>query len=133
MSNEKKTKTLESADIVTTSRVGRRGALGMLGATIVGAAVTAVGVSPSRAKAATDSDSGPNADRAGQGTTGRSDSDSGPNADRAGSGRGNGGSGVTDSDSGPNADGAGRGRGTHVTDSDSGPNADRAGNGRGGR
>jgi hypothetical protein len=69
MSNDGKKKTLEAGDIVTTHRVGRRGALGMIGATVVGAAATAVGLSPSKAKAATDSDSGPNADRAGHGRT----------------------------------------------------------------
>ncbi|MFO0692830.1 MAG: hypothetical protein U0230_04690 [Polyangiales bacterium] len=126
--DEKKTpKSLTETDIVTTERVGRRGALGILGATVVGAAVTAVGLgAPGRAKAATDSDSGPNADAAGRGSSGRSDSDSGPNADRAGHGRG--GSGASDSDSGPNADAAGHGS-TGRSDSDSGPNADRAGHG----
>jgi hypothetical protein len=103
-------------------------------------------------KGCTDTDQGPNSDRAGVGRgsgfndsdpgdpsgCGRgeergqsaSDSDSGPNADPA---RGSGG--VTDSDSGPDADPAGRGRGTGsspddeegVSDSDSGPDADPVG------
>ena len=82
MSNEKKTLTPE--DIVTKEKVGRRDALGLLGAAVVGAAVVTVG--GGRAKAQTDSDTGPNADRAGRGGSGRSDSDSGPGADRAGHG-----------------------------------------------
>src|SRR5436309_666335 len=62
-----------------------------------------------RGGGASDNDSGPNGDPAGQGRGGQgrggvSDSDSGPNGDPAGQGRRGGGSGYSDSDSGPNAD-----------------------------
>lgn len=128
--DEKKQITLTEADITSSNQVGRRSALGVIGATIVGAAATAVMGRSSIARAQTDSDSGPGADRAGQGRTGATDSDSGPAADRGGHGRGGrGGSGVTDSDSGPGADTSGHGR-TGRSDSDSGPNADRGGHGR---
>lgn len=120
MSNEKKTLTPE--DIVTKEKVGRRDALGLLGAAVVGAAVVSVG--SGRAKAQTDSDTGPGADRAGGGRTGGTDSDTGPRSDRAGHGS----TGSTDSDTGPSADRAGRG-GSGRSDSDSGPGADRAGHG----
>jgi len=123
MANEKKT--LGESDISTESNVGRRSALGILGASVVGAAVAVVGLGRSVAKAQTDSDSGPNADRSGGGRTGGTDSDTGPNADRAG----HGGTGRTDSDTGPSADRSGRGGSGH-SDSDTGPSADRAGHGR---
>ena len=70
--------------------------------------------------------------------SGCSDSDSGPNSDRAGAGRSCGGgrrtTGCTDSDTGRNSDPAGNGRcrrrRTGCTDSDTGRNSDPAGNGR---
>jgi hypothetical protein len=85
----------------------------------------------------TDSDSGRNADPAGngRGTGGVTDSDTGTEADPVGQGRGTGG--VTDTDSGSEADPVGQGRGSKsahgITDSDSGASADPAGQGRGGR
>jgi hypothetical protein len=93
-----KKKTLEAEDIVATpTEMGRRGALGVVGATILGTAAAAViGVAtPGKAAAANDTDSGPNADPAGQPRgrrrrSGVTDSDSGPNADTGGNGRGNG-------------------------------------------
>ncbi|MFN3945672.1 MAG: hypothetical protein ACK4K7_12170 [Allosphingosinicella sp.] len=119
------------------------------------------GLGPRRPKkGCTDTDQGPNSDRAGigrgSGTTdsdptdargcgraaergegGVTDSDSGPDADPAGGGRGSGGGGTSDSDSGPLADPVGRGRGSseegedeEASDSDSGPDADPAGRGR---
>ena len=106
MSNEKKTdKTLTADDIISSQHVGRRGALGMMGATVLGAAALATGLASS-AKAQTDSDSGPGADRSGGGRTGGTDSDTGPGADRGNHGR----TGATDSDSGPGADRGGHGR-----------------------
>ena len=109
MSNSKKT--LEASDIVSSSPMSRRGAMSVIGATVLGAAAAAIVSTPGSARATTDSDSGPNADGAGHGRGtrrrgGQTDSDSGPNADAAGRGR----SGATDSDSGPNADRAGHGR-----------------------
>ena len=111
--NEKKPTTLTDDEMVTEAHVGRRSALGLIGAGIVGAAVAGtITAKPSTANAQSvaDSDSGPNADRPGHGRTGATDRDSGPNSD--GPGRG-----VcrlrhhTDSDSGAGADGAGQGRG----------------------
>lgn len=100
MSNAKK-KTLTPDDIVSV-RLGRRGALGAIGATVLGATAVAV---PSRAEAKA-SDSDPS-DPRGRGRTGFTDRDSGPGADGAGRGvcaeRGW-------SDSDPN-DAEGRGRG----------------------
>ena len=115
--NEKKQSvTLADDEIRSERRVGRRGALGVLGAGIAGAlAAGALGATQgARAQTpeelASDSDSGGNADPAGRGRTGHTDRDSGPQADRAGRGvcaeRGH-----TDSDGGNNADQAGRGRG----------------------
>ena len=76
------------------------------GAVVGGGAMIALG---GRAGAfqATDRDSGSNADAPGRGYTGYSDSDGGPNADRANHGRSGGN--CTDTDSGPNADPRGRG------------------------
>lgn len=107
MSDEKKSLTEDS--IENERRVGRRSALTVLGASVVGAIglTAAAAASPKQAQAQTDSDTGPNADPAGRGRTGRTDSDSGPNADRAGHGRGRS---CSDSDSGRYADPAGRGR-----------------------
>ncbi len=124
MSDEKKT--LENDEITSERMLGRRSTLGLIGASVVGAAALTVGgsLAASRASAQTDSDSGPNADPAGGGRTGATDSDRGPNADRGGHGH------VTDSDSGPNADRGGAGRGRHCSDSDGGRNADPANNGR---
>ncbi len=111
---EKKTtepKTLTEGDIETQERaVGRRRALGILGAGVLGGAVAVTGVlgrpQTARAKA---NDSDPS-DPAGRGRTGHTDRDSGGEGDQAGRGvcaeRGH-----TDSDAGGNADGAGRGRG----------------------
>ena len=64
-------KTLTDGDIVSTSRVGRRAAVAKLGAAVVGVAAVAVSLQPGTASAVTDSDSGPNADRAGNGRGGR--------------------------------------------------------------
>jgi len=108
--SEKK-KTLENEEIITARVIGRRSTLGAIGATIIGAAaLTAVGASAGRSHAKAQSDSDPN-DAAGHGR--RTDSDSGPNADRAGHGRGHDGAnhgrhcrGGTDSDP---RDGAGQG------------------------
>jgi hypothetical protein len=117
-----------------TRKLTRRSFLGRVagGAIVGGAALTVLG---GRAEAiqTTDSDSGPNADSPGHGSTGVSDRDSGPNADRAGHGRG-GRSGLTDSDTGRYADPSGngrRGRASACTDTDSGPNSDGTGHGRG--
>ena len=107
------TQTLTDRDIEDARPVDRRGALGILGASLVGGAVVATGfvARPGTAHAKqTDSDSGSNADAAGRGRTGHTDRDSGGGSDAAGHGvcarRGH-----TDSDSGGNADAAGRGRG----------------------
>ncbi len=108
MSDDKK-KSLENDEILTERKLGRRSTLGVIGAGVLGAAaLTTLGAAnaPSRAKAQTDSDSGPNADAAGRGSTGHTDSDSGPNADRGGHGHRQ----CSDSDAGPNSDPAGRGR-----------------------
>lgn len=106
MSNDKKTeKTLSAEDIVSTQAISRRGAIGIIGAGVVGAAAVAAGLT-STAKAQTDSDTGPGADRGNHGRTGHTDSDTGPGADRGGRG----GTGSSDSDSGPGADRAGHGR-----------------------
>lgn len=125
-------KTLENEEIVSERKLGRRSTLGIIGASVAGAAAVSMGAAllPGSAEAQSDSDSGRYADAAGRGRTGATDSDSGPNADRAGHGRGNGRSGVTDSDSGPNADAAGNGRGRNCSDSDGGSYADPAGRGR---
>jgi hypothetical protein len=116
--NEGKKKTLAPDEIVSERRFGRREALAMVGGgVLVGAAATVLGqIGASHAHAEegveggealqTDSDSGPHADAAGRGRTGRTDSDSGPNADRAGHGRAR----CSDSDSGRYADPAGGGR-----------------------
>ena len=140
--SEKKTISLDPADITEVPSVHRRSALASIGA-LIGAAIGVVVLKPEDAEACrrrtgrTDSDGGRYADGAGRGHTGLTDSDSG---DESNCGRGRRGSsrrsGTTDSDSGPNADGAGQGRGTvrrstGTTDSDSGPNADGAGQGRG--
>lgn len=104
-----KKKTLRSEDIVTDRKVGRRGALGVLGASVLGvAAATAVGGAANRAEAKAN-DSDPN-DAAGHGRTGFTDRDSGGSSDGAGRGvcaeRGH-----SDSDNGAGSDPAGRGRG----------------------
>lgn len=108
-----KKKTLSDDEMVTEAHLGRRSALGLIGAGFVGAAVAGAITtrsSEAHAQGPSDSDSGPNADRPGHGRTGATDRDSGANAD--GPGRG-----VcrlrrhTDSDSGGNADGVNRGRG----------------------
>jgi hypothetical protein len=114
--SEKK-KTLENDEIITERVIGRRSTLGAIGATVLGAAaLTAVGASVGRSSAKAQSDSDPN-DAAGHGRTGRTDSDSGPNADRAGHGSGHdgGGHGRHCSDSDPR-DGVNHGR--HCSDSD---------------
>lgn len=84
----------------------------------------------------TDSDSGRNADPAGngRGTGGVTDNDTGAEADPVGQGRGSKSAhGPTDSDSGVEADPAGQGRGgRRMTDTDIGWGADRVGQGRGG-
>jgi len=133
-SGEKRKKTLEDGEIVTERRFGRRGALGMLGATVAGAAVASVGMafaSPKQAEAQSDSDTGRYADPAGRGRTGVTDSDGGPNADRVGHGRGRGRTGCTDSDGGQYADPAGNGRcQRNCSDSDGGQYMDPAGRGR---
>ncbi len=106
--------TLTDDEMVSSEGMGRRTALGMIGAGVVGAAVgAAVGLRPETAQAQSgpnDSDSGPGEDAPGRGVTGASDRDSGPNEDRPNHGvcarRG-----VTDSDSGNGADGASHGRG----------------------
>lgn len=106
-------KTLDEEEIVAERQVGRRGALGILGAGVLGGAVTVTGLvagpQPAEAKAS-DSDSGGNADPAGRGQTGHTDRDSGGGSDRAGHGvcreRGH-----SDSDSGGGSDPGGRGRG----------------------
>ncbi|MFK7989961.1 MAG: hypothetical protein AB8I08_28330 [Sandaracinaceae bacterium] len=112
MSKETK-KTLTEGEITQGREVGRRGALAILGAGVVGSAVAAVGITATAAPAsakATDSDTGGNADPAGRGQTGHTDRDSGGSADRAGHGvcaeRGH-----TDSDGGGSADPGGGGRG----------------------
>jgi hypothetical protein len=124
--------TLAEDDIVSEKgrEVGRRDAVGLLGAA---AAVSAVALStgcairrPARVVVV------------GQ-RTGITDRDGGPCADPAGGGRGV--SGVTDADAGGCADPAGRGRGAvqqvvvqqpvGITDRDGGPCADPAGGGRG--
>lgn len=112
MSSEPK-KSLEETEISSERTVGRRSALGVLGAGVIGGAVAVTGMvsQPQVAQAkATDSDAGANADGAGRGRTGQTDRDSGSGSDIAGHGvcaeRGH-----TDSDSGGNADGAARGRG----------------------
>lgn len=144
-----------------TSRLDRRSALKVLGATVVGTGAAAVASTMlgcivqtqpqpvAYTTGVTDNDTGPYADPAGNGRgtaravyTGISDSDGGAYADAAGYGRGHYGrsgwsSGLTDSDGGPYADAAGNGRGTYrgastgLTDGDAGPYADPAGGGRG--
>ena len=112
-SNEKKSSgTLREEDIQVERSVGRRGAMAIIGAGVVGSAAVVAGVAmtPSRASAQTDSDTGGNADAAGRGRTGATDRDSGGNSDRAGHGVCPG-RGHTDSDTGGNSDPAGRGRG----------------------
>ena len=81
----------------------------------------------------TDSDSNDRASygRGGSRTSGLTDSDSGPNADTAGNGRGSRNSGLTDSDSGTNSDSPGRGRGSSTGYTDSDP-SDGGGRGRSG-
>jgi hypothetical protein len=82
-----------------------------------GAAGGALLVISARANAqVSDSDSGPNKDSAGHGTTGYTDGDTGANADRPDHGRRP--RSCTDTDSGPNADGPGHGRGNRRTDND---------------
>lgn len=111
----KTVKTLSDDDIVSSSNVSRRSTLRMLGAGVLGAAVTAaIGLRPSTAQAqgVSDSDSGPSGDSPGHGRSGCSDSDNGPNEDRPAHGRScsQPRRPCSDSDSGPNADGAGHGR-----------------------
>ncbi|HJL17509.1 MAG TPA: hypothetical protein RMH99_17710 [Sandaracinaceae bacterium LLY-WYZ-13_1] len=140
-------RTLRDEEIVRDGRaVGRRRALGLVGAGAAGAVALATGcggrvrATPvARNSGITDSDGGPCADPAGngRGVTGITDSDGGQCADPVNRGRGGVAqtSGVTDSDSGAYADPAGAGRGgavqTGITDSDGGPCADPAGGGRG--
>jgi hypothetical protein len=106
-------KTLNDNDIVTEAHMGRRSALGLIGAGVAGLAVAGAittHATEAHAQGPSDSDSGANADRPGHGRTGATDRDSGANAD--GPNRG-----VcrlrrhTDSDAGAGADGAQRGRG----------------------
>ncbi len=125
-------KTLNIEEIATERQLGRRSTLGIIGASLAGAAAATMGAAllPRSAQAQSDSDTGRYADPAGRGRSGVTDSDSGPNADRAGHGRGQRTTGVTDSDSGPNADAAGNGRGRNCSDSDGGQYADPAGRGR---
>jgi hypothetical protein len=140
--------------------VGRRSAMKVLGAAVLGAGATGVAASltgcivrtapqPQYTSGLTDSDGGQYADPGGNGRgqargmqTGLTDSDGGSYADAAGYGRGRHGqqgysSGQTDSDGGAYADPAGNGRGTArlgntgLTDSDGGRWADAAGHGRG--
>lgn len=127
-----KKKSLENEEIVSERKLGRRSTLGIIGASVAGAAAVTMGAAllPRSAEAQSDSDTGRYADPAGRGRTGVTDSDGGPNADRAGHGRGSGRSGITDSDTGPNADPAGNGRGRNCSDSDGGRYADPAGRGR---
>jgi hypothetical protein len=143
MDDEKKTKSLDPADIQTERKdgeVSRRSVLGILGSLAAGGAAATVLPGCFRVRR------GPYADPAGAGRgvrrtayTGLTDSDGGPYADPGGYGRGRVGyvSGVTDSDGGPYADPAGNGRGrvrhgyTGITDRDGGPYADPAGSGRG--
>jgi len=109
---DKKITTLSEDDIQTERQVGRRGALGIMGASILGAAAAAAGIAlpGAVARAQTDSDSGENSDTAGHGQTGATDRDSGGGSDRAGHGVCPG-RGTSDSDSGNGADPAGGGRG----------------------
>lgn len=109
--HEKTSATLTDDEISAAPRVGRRSALGLLGATLLGAAaVTLPGREARAQQGPNDNDSGPNADAPGRGVTGHSDRDSGPSEDRPNHGvcalRG-----TTDSDAGPSADGPRRGRG----------------------
>lgn len=96
-------KTLVAGDIVTERTLGRRSAIGLLGAGAIGAVAITGTASRAEAKA---SDSDPT-DPPGRGRTGFTDRDSGASADGAGRGvcaeRGH-------SDADPN-DPAGRGRG----------------------
>lgn len=125
-------KSLRSDEIVTEREIGRRSALGVIGATVAGAVAATAGFgasNPTRAKAQSDSDTGPHADPPGRGRTGLTDSDRGRNADRPGYGRGP--RGCTDSDGGSYADPAGNGRcHRNCSDSDGGQYADPAGRGR---
>lgn len=127
-------KPLTACEIVSERRVGRRGALQLLGATLAGAALGSVGVGlarPTVARAHSDSDTGPDADPVGGGRTGVSDRDSGAGADRVGYGRGRGRTGCTDTDAGQYADPVGNARcRRNCSDSDGGRFADPAGRGR---
>jgi hypothetical protein len=114
MTEEPQDKSFEGAqslrddDIVTRRGPNRRTLLlGAFGGVAVAAAAG------SEAHAATDRDTGRNADPAGRGRSGLTDNDNGSFADRAGRGRGSGGrrTGITDRDNGSVFDQAGRGRG----------------------
>jgi hypothetical protein len=100
--------TLSDDQIVSRRGPNRRTLLlGAFGGVAVAAAAG------SEANAATDRDSGRNADPAGRGRSGLTDNDNGSYADLAGHGRGSGGrrSGVTDRDNGSVFDQPGFGRG----------------------
>ena len=110
--SQKKLLTLTPEEITEVAPVGRRSALGAIGA-LVGAAVGVVLLKPEDSEACrrrtgrTDSDGGPNADGVNRGHTGITDQDSG---DEAQCGRGRARRRCTDSDSGPGADGVNHGR-----------------------
>jgi hypothetical protein len=153
MSEEQKkaTATLTDDDIVTEKgrEVGRRTAVGLLGAAAAASAVAMTGCVVRRpanvvvvgaSTGITDRDGGPCADPAGngRGVTGITDADAGGCADPAGRGRGAGArqvvvqqpQGLTDNDSGACADPAGGGRGySGMTDSDGGYCSDPGGRG----
>ncbi|MGE0785119.1 MAG: hypothetical protein AB7S26_05475 [Sandaracinaceae bacterium] len=134
--------TLTDEDIHVERSIGRRGAIGIIGASFAtAAAVMASAPETAEAQGCSDSDGGRYADPAGRGRrcgggggSGCSDSDGGRYADAAGHGRrcGGGRRGCSDSDGGRYADGAGHGRrcGRSCSDSDGGRYADPAGQGR---
>jgi len=144
MSDEKKT--LSEEDIDTERGVGRRSAMGVIGASVAAAAGVMAFEVPEAEAQCTDSDGGRFADPGGRGRrcrrrTGCSDPDGGRWADPAGRGRRcsrvrrrrrRRSRGCTDSDGGRFADAAGRGRRCRrsCSDPDGGRWADPAGRGR---
>lgn len=135
--------TLRDEDIVTQPDTGRRSAMAIVGATVLGAASKALGgcVVQTPQQPTVQATTGGGTVVVQQGRTGVTDNDQGQWADPVGNGRGGYRgvvTGITDGDSGTYSDPVNQGRGhwgrgaaSGLTDGDSGSWSDPVGNGRG--